>query len=73
MIIPDFTGMAPEKANKHLSDDYPHISCQFIMYTRPDTKKAGETAGMRYRIIRQKFVEENQLEFIISSFYDPIE
>jgi hypothetical protein len=72
LIVPDFIGMEPDEAVKSLEAQLPHFTYCFRTYAPPAERKDRD-ADVVYRIIRQKLISDNRLEFIISPFYAMIE
>jgi len=70
MNLPDFTGMDPEEIKGILKADYPNIEYSFITYFSPKDRRENTNAAVAYRIVRQKVIGDNRLEFTISPFID---
>ena len=65
--MPNFIGMDPDEVKKTLRIRYPSISYHIYTYSSPRDGKV-QDASVLYRIVRQKQIGDNQLEFIISPF-----
>lgn len=70
MSLPNFTGMIYGRVSNILDEDYPEISYNATYYLSPKVIKLGTLSNGTPRVIRQRIVNDNQIDFVVSLFYD---
>jgi hypothetical protein len=68
LIIPDLVGLTVKEAAQVLLEAFPKISYEFRTYHSPISKNEKDTINVAYLVIRQRTIEDNNLELIISPF-----